>query len=258
MESPHDAAIIALTAAPSDHRIEPSPNKEMCQNSQEGLANPSSQLSPKPLSPSSHLETDSVKRVRKLKKKKCLKKAKGNEQPEISESELDAEQPAPRPARKYRPHRRSSGTSASPPTPEEKNENEAMVVTEVSKAQPQRTKLATPPKNEAHSDSSELEMVELPPPVPTDFVNLDSSDPDEMPEKKAKKSTKELTKKSTKESAKESTTAYSKDHAITDPQNLACNEVTSTSEIDTSSTVKARERYVSGLDCDFLSNLNIL
>lgn len=252
MESSHDATIMALTVAPSDHRIEPSPNKEICQNSQEGLANPSSHLSPKPLSPSSHIETDPVKRVRKLKKKKCLKKAKGNEQPEISESELDAEQPAPRPARKYRPHRRSSGTSASasPPTPEEKIENEAMVVTEVSKAQPQRTKLATPPKNEAHSDSSELEMVELPPPVPTDFVNLDSSDPDEIPEKNAKESTKELTKESTKkstkesakESAKESTTAYSKDRAITDPQNLACNEVTSTSEIDTSSTVKARER----------------
>ncbi|XP_067223638.1 zinc finger protein 106 isoform X2 [Chanodichthys erythropterus] len=248
MESSHDATIMALTAAPSDHRIEPSPNKENCQNSQEGLANPSSHLSPKPLSPSSHLETDPVKRVRKLKKKKCLKKAKGNEQPEISESELDAEQPAPRPARKYRPHRRSSGTSASPPTPEEKIENEAMVVTEVSKTQPQRTKLATPPKNEAHSDSSELEMVELPPPVPTDFVNLDSSDPDEIPEKNAKESTKESTKKSTKESAKESakesTTAYSKDRAITDPQNLACNEVTSTSEIDTSSTVKVRESEI--------------
>lgn len=234
MESSQDATSMSLMAASSDHRIEQSPKKDICQNSQEGLANPSSQLFTKPLSPSNHLETDPVKRVRKLKKKKCLKKAKGNEQPEISESEVDAEQSHPRPVRKYRLHRRSSGTSTSPPTPEEKNENEAMVVTEASKAQPQGTKLATPPMNEAHSDSSELEMVELPPPVPTDFVNLDSSDPDEMSEKNAKESTKEL--------AKESATAYSKDHAVIDPQNLACNEVTSTSEIDTSSIVKACER----------------
>ncbi len=100
-----------------------------------------------------------------------------------------------------------------------------MVVTEASKAQPQGTKPATPPVNEDHSESSELEMVEVPPPD-IDIVNLDSSDPDEMPEKKAK----------------ESATAYTTDHAVKDPQNLACNEVTSTSEIDTSSIVKTCER----------------
>lgn len=248
MESSQEATSMALMAAPSEIRIEPSPNKEIQQNSQEGLSNPSSQLSPKlspkPLSPSNHIETDPVKRVRKLKKKKCLKKAKGNEQPEISESELDAEQPAPRPARKYRPHRRSNGTCASPPTPEEKYKNDEMVVTEASNAQPQGAKLAAPPMNEAHSDSSDLEMVELPPPVPTDFVNLDSSDPEEMPEKKAK------------ESAKESATPYSTNRAVTDSQNLACNEVTSTSEIDTSSTMKVCESEIKSASTVLKSKLH--
>uniref|UniRef100_A0A671QYS9 Zinc finger protein 106-like n=1 Tax=Sinocyclocheilus anshuiensis TaxID=1608454 RepID=A0A671QYS9_9TELE len=242
MEASRDATSMALTAASSVHRLQPSPVKEIHPNSssQEGLANLSSSLmsatlSPKPLSPSNHLETNPVKRVRKLKKRKCLNKAKLNEQPEISESELDAEQPATRPTRKCRPHRRSSSTNISPPTPEEKDENEEMVVTEASKAQPQGTKLATPPPmNERHSDSSELEMVELPQPD-IDIVNLDSSDPEEMPEKKAK----------------ESATAYTTDHAVKDPQNLACNEVTSTSEIDTSSIVKACERYVSWFELGF-------
>uniref|UniRef100_A0A8C1X5Z3 Zinc finger protein 106a n=1 Tax=Cyprinus carpio TaxID=7962 RepID=A0A8C1X5Z3_CYPCA len=216
IEASRDATSMALTGASSVHRLQPSPVKEIHPNlsSQEGLANPSpslmsAALSPKPLSPSNHLETNPVKRVRKLKKRKCLNKAKLNEQPEISESELDAEQPATRPTRKCRPNRRSK-----------------MAVTEASKAPPQGTKLATPPMNERHSDSSDLEMVELPPPD-IDIVNLDSSDPEEMPEKKNK----------------ESATAYTTGHAVKDPQNLACNEVTSTSEIDTSSIVKTCERY---------------
>uniref|UniRef100_A0A671S6F4 Zinc finger protein 106-like n=1 Tax=Sinocyclocheilus anshuiensis TaxID=1608454 RepID=A0A671S6F4_9TELE len=211
LPAPQNTAPVQTVFANVEFSLQSSPVKEIHRNlsSQEGLANPSSSFmsatfSPKPLSPSNHLETNPVKRVRKLKKRKCLNKAKLNEQPEISESELDAEQPASRPTRKCRPHRRSK-----------------MVVTDASKAQPQGTKLATPPVNEDHSDSSELEMVELPPPD-IDIVNLDSSDPDERPEKKAK----------------ESATAYSTDHAVTDPQNLACNEVTSTSEIDTSSIVK--------------------
>lgn len=231
MDTSQDAISKAFETSTLDHRLKPSPVKEVCQSSQDGLANPSSplmsaSLSPKPLSPSNLSESNPVKRVRKLKKRKCLKKAKGNEQPEISESELDLEQPALRPIRKYRSHRRSSDLLTSPPTPEKKDKNEEMVVTEASKPQPQGIKLAKPPLNEANSDSSDLEIVELPPPVPTDFVNLDSSDPEEMPEK----------------AAKEPATMHKiENQAITDPQNLACNEVTSTSEIGTRSIVKAIE-----------------
>ncbi|XP_051578125.1 zinc finger protein 106-like [Myxocyprinus asiaticus] len=229
MDSSQDSTGMSLTAAQSDHILQPSPLTESLQSSQEGLVNPSSPLmsvtlSPKPLSLSNHPETNPVKRVRKLKKRKCLKKAKGNEQPEISDSELDAEQPVSRPFRKFRPHPRSSGTNKSPSTAEEKGEKKELLITEASKNGPQETKLAPPPTNEApDSDSSELEMVELPPPLPTEFVNLDSSDPDElMPDEKVKRSFTADT-----------------DHATTDLQNLACNEVTSTSEIDTSSTIKA-------------------
>ncbi|XP_043119325.1 zinc finger protein 106 [Puntigrus tetrazona] len=232
IKASQDATSMALTAASSVNKLQPSPVKEINRNSssQEGLAIPSSSLmpatlSPKPVSPSNHIETNPVKRVRKLKKRKCLNKAKLNEQPEISESELDAEEPTLRPARKYRAHRRSSSICVPPTTTEQKEENEEMVVAEASKAQPQEAKLATPsPVNENHSESSELEMVELPPPD-IDIVNLDSSDPDEMPEN------------TTKVSATVNTT----DHAVTDHQNLACNEVTSTSEIDTSSIAKTTE-----------------
>lgn len=232
MDSSQDSTSIAFTTTTLDHRLQPSPVKEVCQSSQDGLANPSSplmsaSLSPKPPSPSNLSESNPVKRVRKLKKRKCLKKAKGNEQPDISESELDLEQPAVRPTRKSRPHLRSSDLFTSPPTPEKKDKNDEMVVTEASNPQPQGIKLAKPSLNEANSDSSDLEIMDLPPPMPTDFVNLDSSDPDEMPEKAAKEP---------------ATMHTTENHAITDPQNLACNEVTSTSEIGTSSIVKAIER----------------
>lgn len=146
----------------------------------------------------------------------------GDEQAQISDSEL--EQPISRPVRKHRPQRRSNGNSASTSTAQEKGENGEMVA---SKADTEETELVSQPMNDEHdSDSSDLEMVELPTPVPTDVVNLDTSDPDEMPEEKTK----------------ESVTAGTVEHATTEAQNLACNEVTSTSEIGSSSTVKACER----------------
>ncbi|XP_052009330.1 zinc finger protein 106-like [Xyrauchen texanus] len=234
IDSSQDSTAMSLSAAQSDHVLQPSCLKESRQSSQEGLVNPTSPhmsvtLSPKPLSLSNNPEINSVKRVRKLKKRKYLKKVKGNEQPEISDSELDGEQPVSRPSRKYRSHQRSSGTNTSPSMPEEKEEKEDLLITEASKNGTQQTKLAPSPTNEApNSDSSELEMVELPPHLPTDFVNLDSSEPDElMPEEKFKKSA-----------------TAAKDHTITDPQNLACNEVTSTSEINTRSSVKACESEI--------------
>lgn len=149
----------------------------------------------------------------------------GDEQPQISDSEL--EQPISRPVRKHRPYRRSNGTSAPPSTAKEKGGNKEMLATKASKADAEETESMSQPMNVAQdSDSSELEMVELPQPVPTDVVNLDTSDPDEMPEEKTK----------------EPITTVTVEHATRKPKNLACNEVTSTSEIGSSSTVKACER----------------
>ncbi|XP_073725619.1 zinc finger protein 106-like isoform X2 [Misgurnus anguillicaudatus] len=231
MDSSQDSTSISPTTAPSaDHRLQPSPNTENHQSAQEGLPNPASAPMseipiPKPQSPVIHAETGPVKRVRKLKKRKCLRKAKGDEQAQISDSELDAEQPIQRPVRKQRPQRRSSRINTSPCTLQEKGENAQVLVTEASKGDSEETELASQPMNDAHDSSSELEMVELPPPAPIDFVDLDTSDADDMPEKKAK----------------ESGTA---DNATTDPQNLACNEVTSTSEIGSSSNIKACESEI--------------
>lgn len=229
MDSSQDSTSMSLTSAPStDHKLQPSLNTENHQSAQEELANPASApMSEKPFakpqSPVIHPETGPVKRVRKLKKRKCLRKAKGDEQAQISDSELDAEQPITRPVRKHRPQRKSSGTNNSPCTLQEKEENVQVLVTEASKGDLEETELASQPVNEAHDSSSELEMIDLPPPAPIDFVDLDTSDADDMPEKKAKES-------------------GTGDNATTDPQNLACNEVTSTSEIGRRSTIKACER----------------
>ncbi|XP_056623775.1 zinc finger protein 106 isoform X2 [Triplophysa dalaica] len=227
-DTSQESTSMSFTGAPSDHRLEPSPppQTESHQSAQEGLANTPSplisvKLAPKLQSPFIHPEPSPVKRVRKLKKRKCLKKAMGDEQPQISDSEL--EQPISRPLRKLRPQRRSNGTSASTYTAQEKDINIKMLAL---KADTVETELVSQPIKVGHdSDSSELEMVELPPQVPNDFVNLDTSDSDEMPEKKTK----------------ESVTAGTVEHATTEPHNLACDEVTSTSEIGSSSIVKACE-----------------
>uniref|UniRef100_A0A8B9JD53 Zinc finger protein 106a n=1 Tax=Astyanax mexicanus TaxID=7994 RepID=A0A8B9JD53_ASTMX len=182
-----------------------------CRTTEESVLDPScppatanipiNPLFSKPAPASAVPEPKAGKRVRKLKKKKLLKKAQASEQPDISDSELDTDQPA-RPVRKLRSRRR-------PKAPD-----------------PPQTKEPTPTpagKEAQDTDSSELEMVELPQAVPSEVVNLESSDPDEgvpedvSPAQAAKKPVAQKTR----------------------AQKLACNEVTSTSEIDTSSAVKS-------------------
>lgn len=83
--------------------------------------------------------------------------------------------------------------------------------------------LAPAGKEIQDSDSSELEMVELPQSVPTEVVNLDSSAAEEE-----ERNPPQVSKESSAE--------------IAQTQNLACNQVSSTSEIDTSSVVTICER----------------
>ncbi|TRY81344.1 hypothetical protein DNTS_009681 [Danionella cerebrum] len=216
IESSQDASSL-------DHRLQPSPSKEV--GSQEVVPDlPSTHVSPVQSEPLlTQPENSSGKRVRKLKKRKFLRKATGKE-PEISESELDAEQPAPR------PHRKSSRILAQSRTKEDKNVKDTSVSGAASQ-QPEEPKQSTPPVNKADSESSELEMMELPPPMPIEFVNLDSSETEEIPEKVAKESTKDSASVSSK-------------GQLPVQQNLACNEVTSTSEMDSSSVAKACGRSV--------------
>uniref|UniRef100_A0AAY5KZM1 C2H2-type domain-containing protein n=1 Tax=Esox lucius TaxID=8010 RepID=A0AAY5KZM1_ESOLU len=99
---------------------------------------------PPPLLPQAEVKT--VKRVRKLKKKRALRKAQGtDQQPDNSDTELEAEAASSRPARHHRTRRRAAGSSP-----------------------PQVTTSSTRPEATGDSDSP-LEMVELPqaPPLET-------------------------------------------------------------------------------------------
>ncbi|KAF7704401.1 hypothetical protein HF521_021473 [Silurus meridionalis] len=196
-----------------DHNLQLSPVPQAHHASQEytldpqpspNSVNPSlNQVSLKVSPPRNSPEAKAGKRVRKLKKKRVLRNAQGSKQPEISDSELDASQPT-RPVRKLRHRRRTSGSCSSPPAAAIEKE-EAMELT--ASPDPQETKGPT-----------QLEIVELPPSLPTLVVNLDSSDAEEK-------------ESSLSRVSKESVTE------VTQSQNLACNEVTSTSEIDTTSVI---------------------
>ncbi|XP_062862877.1 zinc finger protein 106 [Trichomycterus rosablanca] len=211
-----------------------SPDQPSPRASQEQVLDPPSppipaNNSPNPVSPKSTppldgQDTKAGKRVRKLKKKRVLRNAQGSKQPDISDSELDASQPV-RPHRRVRQRRRPSASNSSSSTAEKKDKS--MEVAEaLDHPEAKEPALALDEKVTQGSDSSELEMVELPKAVPTEVVNLDSSEPDEVgAEDEASLS------QAFKEPANERTEA----------QNLACNEVTSTSELDPGSAVVSCE-----------------
>ncbi|XP_076833731.1 zinc finger protein 106 [Brachyhypopomus gauderio] len=228
-ESAQDGTGIPLSTPPPDHRVHLSPAQPTptaSQESQQGPSPPPVAVSPplgpptdKPCPPPTIQDTKAGKRVRKLKKKRVLRKAQGAEQPDATDSELDADR-APRPVRKLRSRRKTSNSCPSPPVTEEMDESMEVA----GAAEPMGTKEPTPapPSKEAQdSDSSELEMVELPQAMPTEVVNLDSSDTDE----------------GVAEERTDPPPQVSEEHADekTEAQKLACNEVTSTSEMDTSS-----------------------
>lgn len=207
-----------------DHKFQQSPALQAHLASQENSLDspspPNSVCIPQYSLSHNNPEAKAGKRVRKLKKKRVLRNAQGIKQSDVSDSEFDDSQ-ASRPVRKLRLRRRTSGSCSSPhAAAETKEESMEMTCAPESKG----PILAPAGKETQDSDSSELEMVELPQSVPTEFVNLDSSDPDE----------KERNPQVSKESAT----------LMTQTQNLACNEVTSTSEIDTSSAVTKCERYI--------------
>lgn len=233
MECMQEDESVSLNTVCSDHKLEMSPVPESRRPSQDPILDLSSPplsaslplkpLSPKP-SPSSAVQEAKVgKRVRKLKKKRSLRKAQGSEQPDISDSELDIDQSS-RPVRKIRTRRRPSGSL---PAPVEKDES--MEVAGALDSPLTKEPTPAPAGKEAQdTDSSDLEMMELPQAVATEVVNLETSDPDEGVQEDMSPA------QISKQSASLKTRA----------QNLACNEVSSTSEIDTSNVVKSCERLV--------------
>ncbi|KAM9466443.1 zinc finger protein 106 isoform 1-T2 [Clarias gariepinus] len=217
-----------------DHGIQLSPAQQPHPTSQEHTLDPPS--SPNSASPSHNpvtpkcsptrnsTETKDGKRIkRKMKKKRDLRNMQGSKESDVSDSELDASKPS-RPVRKLRPRRHNSGNCTSPPAAAAAEEKEeSMEITGTPDSPETRGPAPAPAGKETQdSDSSELEMVELPQAAPTEVVNLDSSDPEEE-------------EKNPPQVSKESATEMAQ------TQNVACNEVTSTSEIDISSVVTSCE-----------------
>ncbi|XP_041827706.1 zinc finger protein 106 [Melanotaenia boesemani] len=141
------------------------------------------------------------RRVRKLKKRKALKKSQGTEQPETSETEMDEEASRPR---WLRQRRRPSGGSQVSTSSLPADDREGSMNTE-------DIKKAESPKN----------MVELPQAPPADDMgNLDTEE------------SMEVTAACQQSQMDAPVPALVPDSLKPEPQSLACNEVSSTSDMD--------------------------
>ncbi|XP_029316273.1 LOW QUALITY PROTEIN: zinc finger protein 106 [Cottoperca gobio] len=154
--------------------------------------------------PASPSELRSGKRVRKLKKRKVLKKAQGTEQPESSDTEMDGEALRPR---WLRPRRRPSGSSqvSTSTLPSEDREGDQ----HMEGAEEASRRLFPTVKLEKEDPESPKHMVELPQAAHAELTSEESME----------------------------VTAACQLHMVPDssrpePQSLACNEVTSTSDMD--------------------------
>uniref|UniRef100_A0A671WWW9 Zinc finger protein 106 n=1 Tax=Sparus aurata TaxID=8175 RepID=A0A671WWW9_SPAAU len=162
-----------------------------------------------PFSPS---DLKSGKRVRKLKKRKVLKKAQGTEPPESSDTELDGEALSPR---WVRPRRRPSGSSQVSTSTQPSEDRDADVNMEGGEEPPRQ--LCPTVRHEKSDPKSPKHMVELPQVPPTELtLNLDSEENMEV-----------ITA-----CPQPHVDVLVPDSSRPEPQSLACNEVTSTSDMD--------------------------
>ncbi|XP_018583323.2 zinc finger protein 106 isoform X1 [Scleropages formosus] len=183
--------------------------------------------SPQPdlqLSPSSQLhESKSGKRVRKLKKKKALRRAPGDEHPDNSDTEEEGD--TFRPIRKLKPRKKakvSPGSTSPSGLKEEKEEVE--VNGKLSFSRTDQVKNVG-----GNRDHLFLEMVELPHAKSHGASSIDSLSSNDGPV-----SLISALKKETSTKRMPQTPAAAKSES----QTVACNEVTSTSELDGSIRVK--------------------
>ncbi|XP_076002779.1 zinc finger protein 106 [Genypterus blacodes] len=156
--------------------------------------------------PASPPELRNGKRVRKLKKRRVLKKAQGTEQPESSDTELDGEASKPRWTRaRRRPSEGSQISTSTLPTAVEDEERDTVLEKER-----QGSEEASGPLNRA------IKLEEEDSAVTTELMKFDTTEPEESME----------------------VSAYTDRHVQvpgpceSEPQTLACNEVTSTSDMD--------------------------
>jgi len=187
-----------------------------------------------PLSPS---ELRSSKRVRKLKKRRVLKKAQGTDQPESSDTEDEGMTTRPRRIRtRRRPSCGSHVSTSTPPVADEDGDREMEANGKVSvMIEVTSDPLSLASKLEQVDTDSTLDMVELTPAV--DVVNIESSEAEAGMEAISASQEAQMDSK-TQTPVAGPAPASSPDTSRAEPQNLACNEVTSTSEMDVSTAVK--------------------
>jgi len=170
--------------------------------------------------PASPSEMRNGKRVRKLKKRKAFKKAPGMEQPESSDTEVDVE--ASRPSW-LRQRRRPSGGSQVSTSSLPADEREGDVDTEGSKKTLMMLCPTTIP--EKVDQKSPKHMLEPPQAAPADVVeNLDSEESMEI--------TAAGQQQHTDAPVPAPPPALVPDSSRPEPRSLACNEVSSTSDMD--------------------------
>ncbi|XP_026155698.1 zinc finger protein 106 [Mastacembelus armatus] len=170
--------------------------------------------------PVSPPELRSGKRVRKLKKRKVLKKAQGTEQPESSDTEIDGEAMRPR---WLRSHRRPSGGSQVSTSTLPAEGREGDVNMEDSKEQVNLLFPTIKPRNADCKSSSH--MVELPQVASAELtVDLDSEEHMQQ--------TTACEQLHTDALIPAPPPSQVPDSSRPEPQSLACNEVTSTSDMD--------------------------
>ncbi|XP_035529592.1 zinc finger protein 106 [Morone saxatilis] len=170
---------------------------------------------PQPTSPS---ELRSGKRVRKLKKRKVLKKAQGTEQPESSDTEIDGEALRPR---WLRPRRRPSGSSQVSTSTQPSEDRDGDVNMEGAE---EASRQLSPPIKLDRVEAPK-HMVELPQLPPTELtLNLDSEESMEV--------TAACQQPHMDALLPAPPPAQVPDSSRPDPQSLACNEVSSTSDMD--------------------------
>lgn len=168
--------------------------------------------------PASPSESRSGKRVRKLKKRKLLKKALGEQQPESSDTELDGEAMKPR---WLRPRRRSGGSQVSTSSPPSED-RDADVIMEGGH-EPCRQPHPTIGHDTADQKSPK-HMVELPLVAPAELTaNLDSDEGMEVSQ---------VCQQPPDTDTQVPAAPQTSESLGTKQQSLGCNEVTSTSDMD--------------------------
>lgn len=170
--------------------------------------------------PASPSELKSGKRVRKLKKRKVLKKAQGTEQPESSDTELDGEALRPKWLRSRR--RLSGGSQVSTSTQPSADRDADVNMEGVEEAMRQPFPAI---KHEKADPKSPKHRVELSQVAPAEIdLKLDSEDGMEV--------TAACQQPHMDALVPASPPALVPNTSRAGPQSLACNEVTSTSDID--------------------------